>query len=112
MVVVNDFSWYTDDEVENNPNLGDDKDVTLLAVDLRDNSVQETQIHDRSFFYDDSKVEHSPYTLNKYGDNQIIRYGMTETKAPLLSLLTIESFERIPSFLVIDHLIIHSKLSK
>ncbi len=85
----------SDDEERATYELRDGDDVTLLAVDLRDYSVQEVQIHDRSFFFDEKRNGAPNYTLTKYGDNQIIKYGMVKRNLPILSLITIESFYRI-----------------
>ena len=73
-------------------------DPTLLLVDLRDNSVQETKISDKSLSYipRSTSDESPPYSLTKYGENQILRYGWSKNEnTPLLSLLTIESYQRI-----------------
>jgi len=107
VIILNEF--HADDGYGTvmNPKIGPNSPLTLLAVDLRDNSLQEAQIHDPSFFFEPSggayysTAGNLPYTLSKYGDNQILRYGVAgEGKSPF-SLLTIESFQRIPSFLII-----------
>ncbi len=105
VIILNDF--HADDGYGTvmNPKTGPNSPLTLLAVDLRDNSIQEAQIHDPSFFFEPGfgeAADNQPYTLSKYGDNQILRYGVGENgKSSPFSLLTIESFQRIPSFLTI-----------
>ncbi len=71
------------------------KPVTFLAVDLRDNNVQIAELPNSGFFYDRKLSKIPPYTFTKYGENQIIRFGRTAPNAPLISLITIESFQRI-----------------
>ncbi len=98
VMILNDFLVKTsddDDEIRETYELRGGDDVTLLAVDLRDNSVQEVQIHDRLFFFDEKRNESPSYTLTKYGDNQIIKYGLVRIDQPLMTLITIESFYRI-----------------
>ncbi len=60
----------------------------FLAVDMRDDSVQEIPIHDESWRYG--------YSLTKYNENQIIKLGRGgEDGKATISLVTIESFQRI-----------------
>lgn len=68
------------------------KPVTLLAVDLRDNSVQEVEIHDKSWISD---TQGGSSTITKYKENQIIKFGKIKRSKVLISLITIESFQRI-----------------
>ncbi len=60
--------------------------TTLLAFDLRDNSIQEVKL-DESLF---PGMQDCTYT--KYKDNQIIKFG---GQANQMVRITIESFERI-----------------
>jgi len=64
-----------------------DQPATLLAVNLRDNSVQRELIHD--FYYQED------YSFNKYSENQIISFGGTAGRKALgnVDLITITSFE-------------------
>ncbi len=71
-----------------------DKKVFLLAVDLRDNSIQEAQVPDSMF---NNEVG---YTLTKYKDNQIIKFGGVRCGRPHGDVIqmTIKSFKRIFCF--------------
>jgi len=62
--------------------------ATILAVNLHDNSVQGHKMHD--FYY------HEEYSLVKYKDNQIIKFGGKKNKKVLKDILwiTIKSFNR------------------
>ncbi len=71
------------------------KPVRLLIVDLSDDSVQEVSIKDQSWLFDQWKFDEAPYSLTKYGDNQIVKFGKTEENKTVLSLITIESLKRI-----------------
>ncbi len=69
-----------------------DHRALIFAVDLRDNSVQQTQVSS-SIFHE----ELVDYTLTKYKDNQIIKFGGEIYGGPSgnVARITIESFERI-----------------
>ena len=64
--------------------------TTLFAVDLRDDSVQQVKIDDDRF------VNHGNYTLHKYQDDQIIKFGgqVNTKKIDKIDWITIESFQR------------------
>ncbi len=110
VMILNDFhdmklDWHSNRVSQLKRGIRLDSALTLLAVNLRDNSVQKTQIHDGSFLFKPIEIgrRHKgsnllPYTLTKYGDNQILRYGVVRKGASHFSLLTIESFQRIPLF--------------
>lgn len=73
---------------------GDDdepKPVTLLVVDMRDHSVQDVQINDEGWL----QYINEDYSLTKYKENQMIKFGKTRDGETVLSLITIESFQRI-----------------
>ncbi len=61
-----------------------DPRATLLAFDLRNNSIQEVELKYSSF--------HTTYT--KYNDNQIIKF---QGPGDSVAQITIESFERTVS---------------
>ena len=66
----------------------------LLAVDLRDNSVQEAEMP-ASILY-----SHQDFTFTKYKDNQIIKFGgmdEQEREVGIMIRITVESFKRIIS---------------
>ena len=67
--------------------------MVFLAVDMRDDSVQEITIQDESWCFDHSWEE--KYSLTKYNENQIIKFGKAKSGKITLSLITIESFQRI-----------------
>jgi len=62
----------------------------LLAVDLRDSSVQEARVPAHLFFY------HEGYTFTKYKDNQIIKFGGRKSGGMVNSMarITVTSFQR------------------
>ena len=64
---------------------------TLLAVDLRDNSVQEFETPENLAYSFEN------YSFTKYKNNQIIKFGGSRCRNVLdrLFLITIESFQRI-----------------
>ena len=67
------------------------KRTALLAVDLRDYSVQEAEIGNRFDF-------HVDYSICKYKDNQIIKFGgrlNDKTSFQKIDWIKIESFNRI-----------------
>jgi len=65
------------------------EDNELWVIDLRDNSVQ------TSWGFSFGAVDDN-YSLTKYGDNQIIKFGGEENRKATneLVLLTIDSFDR------------------
>jgi len=74
--------------------------TTLVAINLRDYSMQETNINDGWC----SSAARGRCTLNRYKDNQIIRYGYEEWSLPdKIDWMTIRSFERIHSRMSISN---------
>jgi len=73
---------------------GEDEPATLLAVDLRDNTVQEAKIKGSESMF--NYIE--KYTFTKYKDNQIIKFGgeMNSRALDTLIRITVKSFQRIP----------------
>jgi len=72
--------------------------TTVLVVDLRENRVQTAKIKG-----DRINVENKSYTLTKYGENQLIRYGgQSVDKSTSLTRITITSFERLTILLEIN----------
>ncbi len=77
--------YESDDDYENI-----DDSVSLFAVDLRDNSIQETQVPKDMFYHQQD------YTLTKYKDNQIIKFGgekENQVSGTVVQII-IESFKR------------------
>jgi len=70
------------------------RDIFLLAVDLRDNSVQEAKVPGKLWEHE------TGYTLTKYADNQIIKFGGEGSSWCFGEVvqITIESFEHILDF--------------
>ncbi len=56
--------------------------ATILAVDLRDNSVKE---HDMDDFY-----HHEGYSFTKYKNNQIIKFGGKKDRNVLKEIICIK----------------------
>jgi len=84
-----------DEDVEKN----DDRDAATVffAVDMRDQSVQEVRINNESWAYKAGVSHGSEYlcSLTKYKENQMIKYGPIDNGRFAMSLITIESFQRI-----------------
>jgi len=88
---------FTDDTAESTP-LWDDNEAptTLWAVDLREDRVINGFSMDELYFHQD-------YTFNKYGENQIIKFGgqNVEKQKVFRSLhrIVVNSFKRIISLI-------------
>jgi len=70
-------------------------ETVFLAVDMRDQSVQEVRMNHESWFYQSQYGAKDLYSLTKYKDNQIIKFGKINKGKLGMSLITIESFQRI-----------------
>jgi len=88
VVVVHEFS-YDEDHRDSGFDSENHRPATLLAVDLRDNSIQEAELPESMFYY------HEDYIFTRWGDNKIVKFGgeKNDRRLGTLVVVTITSFE-------------------
>ena len=95
IILVHDESLEENDEPVH-PEITNESDpekepAVLIAVNLRDSSIQEARVPAHLFFY------HQSYTFTKYKDDQIIKFGGRRNNglvAQPIVRITVTSFQR------------------